>query len=447
MRKGFLQNRHHLKLLFALFFSALLFGCKKEDPKPPKSTEESADVIYAWYRFVARMQLRVSPQPVYILIHRNFGYIGVGLYEAVRPGIKGAQSLSSFLYQMPPMPSIEVNKDYLWSAAANAYLAASFRQFLTGLTEANRISIDSMENAMSNQFRLLTSHSVLSRSQAYGRAVAAAMYNWSASDNFNLSGSGFIPPVFPGAWVPTPPAFASPIGPYLKNSRPFLAYSLTATAPALPFPYSEEEGSEFYKAAKDVYDVGKTLTEEQKSIANWWADVGGSGVGVPAPYHTLHLITNVLESQQAKLGKAAELYAKTGIAIKDGPINTFRAKFQYNLLRPVTYIHRRIDAGWQSFLPAPPYPEYPSGLIGVIGPVAQVLIREFGDVSVTDDTYTWRGLPSRHYLSISQMAEEAALSRLYAGIHFRFTQYATLETGRQLGNRIAEIQLMPYKTK
>ncbi|MBD0285526.1 MAG: hypothetical protein ICV79_08895, partial [Flavisolibacter sp.] len=92
----------------------MLYGCQKDNPKPPKANEESADVVYAWYRFVARMQLRISPQPVVLQIYRNFGYIGVGLYESVRPGIKCAQSLSSFLYQMPPMPTTEANKDYLW---------------------------------------------------------------------------------------------------------------------------------------------------------------------------------------------------------------------------------------------------------------------------------------------------------------------------------------------
>ena len=77
------------------------------------------------------------------------------------------------------------------------------------------------------------------------------------------------------------------------------------------------------------------MTEEQKAIASWWADAGGAGVGVPAPHHVLSIITWVLENQKAKLGKAVEVYAKTGIVQKDAPINTFRAKFQYNLIRPV----------------------------------------------------------------------------------------------------------------
>ncbi len=331
-----IKSNHRLKLFLIIIVLGLFSGCRKEPPWPPTATDESADVVYDWYKFIARLQLRANPQPVVILNHRNFGFIGVGLYESVRPGIKGAVSLSSKLYQMPPMPVAETNQHYLWSASANAALASMFRQFLAGLPDANKASIDSLENANNNRFRLSISDAVLTRSQAFGRSIATAIYNWSTTDNFNLSSTGYLLPVFPGSWVPTPPAFAPPVGPFLKDSRPFMAYSLTAMAPPLPFPYSEDPSSEFYKAAKEVYDVGKALTSEQKAIADWWADVGGSGVGVPAPYHLLNIATEALESQGAKLGKAAEVYAKVGIGQKDGPIVTFRAKFQYNLIRPVT---------------------------------------------------------------------------------------------------------------
>jgi hypothetical protein len=442
-----MRNRRKAAHLFVLFLFSLLFSCEELldelGHRPPRHSQESAAVVYDWYKLIGRIQLRTNPQPVVLLNNRNFGYIGVGLYEAVRPGLKGAVSLSSKLYQMPAMPEPERHLKYSWGASANAALASMFKQFLVGLTEADKARIDSMENAYYNRFRSKNSDAVVTRSQAFGRSIATAIYNWSTTDNFNLSGQGYVPPVFPGAWVPTPPAFANPVGPFLKDSRPFLAYSLTATAPALPFPYSEDPSSQFYQAAKEVYDISKALTPEQKAIADWWADVGGVGVGVPAAHHNLSIITGILESKQAKLGQAAQVYAKIGIAFKDGPINTFRGKYQYNLLRPVTYIQRHIDPAWQSYLPAPPYPEYPSGLVGISGPVMQVLIREFGDIPVTDYTYVWRGAAPRQYASITELYNEAAISRLYAGIHYRFTQDISQEMGKELGNHIANIDLTP----
>jgi hypothetical protein len=75
---------------------SLLSSCRKID-LPPHPQEEDANVVYAWYKFIARVQLRNNPQPVVLLNNRNFAFIGVGLYEAVRPGSKGAASLSSKL--------------------------------------------------------------------------------------------------------------------------------------------------------------------------------------------------------------------------------------------------------------------------------------------------------------------------------------------------------------
>ena len=439
MQLPLIKNNHSLKLFIIIMFLGLLSGCRKDPHFPPNANKESADVVYAWYKFIARLQLPANPQPVIILNHRNFGYIGVGLYEAVRPGIKGAVSLSSKLYQMPSMPEPHSHKGYLWSASANAALASMFKQFLAGLSDADKASIDSLENANNNRFRLSISDDVFNRSQAFGRSVATSIYNSSTTDNFNLSSAGYTPP---GPWVPTPPAFAAPVGPFLKDSRPFLAYSLTATAPPVPIPYPSDA---FYSAAKEVYDIGKALTPEQGAIADWWNDGGGAGVGVPAPYHLLNIITGALESQGAKLGKAAEVYAKVGIGQKDGPIVTFRSKFQYNVIRPVTFIQRHIDSSWLSRLINPPYPEYISGLVGLYTPVIQVLIRELGDIPVTDNAYDWRGLAPRQYASLTQLIEEAAVSRVYGGLHYQFTQDVSLEVGRELGNKIADINLVTFK--
>jgi hypothetical protein len=370
------------------------------------------------------------------------GYVGVGLYESVRPGIRGGISLSTKLYQMPQMPDVEYGQTYYWSAAANAALASMFKQLLSGLTEANRASIDSMENANNSRFKLGISDAVLSRSQAYGRAIATAIYNWSTTDNFNLSSVGYVLPVFPGAYELTPPAFPAPVGPFLKDSRPFLAYTLTAGAPPPPVPYSEDPSSEFYKQAKEVYDIGNNLTTEQKFIADWWANIGGPGVGLAPAHHDLSIITDVLENHGAKLAQAAVIYAKTGIAMKDAPIIIWRTKYQYNLLRPITYIRKHIDANWSSYLITPPYPDYLSGLVGIYATEIQVVIREFGDIPVTDDSYKWRGFAARHYSSLSKLVEEAGQSRVYGGIHYQFTQIATIEKGKEIGNVIADINLI-----
>jgi hypothetical protein len=390
------------------------------------------------------LQQPVVPQPVVFIQARAFAYIGIGLFESVQPGIKGGSSFGPKLLEMPAMPKPDHSKDYLWSASANAALASMFKLFLASLSVADKASIDAKELAIYNQLKLTTSEEILKRSEAFGRSIAMAIYDWSTTDNFNITTGGYTPLNEPWAWVPTPPNYPTPIGDALQYSRPFLKYSLDATAPPIPIPYSEDPSSAFYKAAKEVYDLGgaTTATAVNKATANWWADAGGPGIGLPAPYHLLSIVTSVLESQHSGLWKAAEVYAKTGIALKDGPIITFRAKYQYNLLRPITYIRRLIDANWLSYLTTPPYPEYTSGLMGFNGPIIQVLINEFGDIPVMDDAYAWRGVPARQFTSLSQLRAEAAVSRIYAGIHYRFTQDVSIAMGIELGNKIDKVRVV-----
>lgn len=447
MKRLFLCNRQTAATLMMLSLFGLLYSCQEIEDlihHPQKHSQEKADVVYDWYQLIEHVQLHASPQPQLHTNLRNLGFIGVGLYEAVYPGIKGAVSLSSKLYRMPAMPEPEKHRDYVWGASANAALASMCKQFFGGMSDADRARFDSLENAYNEKFRSRTSEAVFTRSQAFGRAIAASIYDWSTSDNFNISNEGYTIPEFPGAWVPTPPAFAKPFGPFIKDTRPFLEYSLTATAPELPFPYSEDPSSEFYKAAKEVYDITTSLTDEQKAKADLWGGLGGSGIAYAGGGHIISIVTGVLKSKNAKLWQAAEIYAKTGIALRDGLITTFKGKYKHNLIRPVTYINQHIDPAWKDYLPSPPYPEYPSGLTGLYAPVLQVLIREFGDIPVTDNAYVWRGIAPRHYGSISELNKESAQSRVYAGIHYQFTMDMTREIGRKLGDHIANIKLTPY---
>jgi len=437
----------------------LMQGCKKAEPLTSEenapagsaqlkvtSKQESAQVVYDWYKYIAQIQRPVNPQPSPLAMGRIFSYVGVGLYESVQSGIPGARSLSHVLYQMPAMPKPDMSKDYLWGEAANAVLASLFKQLLPGLSPANIASIDAMELAKYNAFRATTSEDVMIRSQDYGRSIANAIVAWAATDNFNLSSAGYVfPPATASTWEPTPPAFAPPTGAFLGTSRPMIAYSITALAPPIPIPFSTTPGSAFYEAVNEVYQVGVGLTATQKGIASWWADAGGVGVGLPPPYHLLAIITKSLETVNAGLAKAAEVYAKTGIGMKDGPIITFRSKYHYNLIRPITYIRRHINSSWLSFLPTPPYPEYTSGLVSLYGPPVQVLIRELGDMPFSDDAYAWRGDAPRSYASLTALITEAARSRVYGGLHYQFTQDITVAMTKELGDKIADLQIVGPK--
>jgi hypothetical protein len=431
-----------LVIIAGLFFSN---GCNKIDLRDftkhhHDDDEKGADAQVAldWYK----LQLRILLERNSSLNGAYFGYIGIGLYESVRHGTEHSVSLSTKLYQMPAMPAKENNKKYNWQASANAALAKMVRSYFTGLTPANLASIDSLENAYNDKLKPKAGTEKFNRSQAFGRSIATAIYNWSLTDNINPGNTGYVPPVFPGAWVPTPPAFVNPpINPFYGTARPFLASNLTNVAPPFPAPYSEVINSDFYKMAKLDYDVSQTLTTEQKNIALFWVDQG-NGIGYTPNGHEISLVIQALEQTSANLAIAAEAFAKTSIAQRDALLVVFKSKYVYNLIRPVSYIRKVIDPNWLPFIPTPPHPEYPAAHALITGAAMQALQRVLGNhVSVTDHTYDFRGYPSRTYSSLFAAGEEAGISRLYGGIHYLPSINTGLVMGKEIGNKVGKIKL------
>ena len=136
MKLHFFKHGVISKMLIVFLLFSVFYSCKKTDPlsepltsdsealskgrkSHPKPSGESADVVYDWYRYIASLQ-RPTVTPNVFAQNRAFAYIGIGLFEAVQPGIKGGSSFSPKLYQMPAMPKPDMSEDYLWSASANA---------------------------------------------------------------------------------------------------------------------------------------------------------------------------------------------------------------------------------------------------------------------------------------------------------------------------------------
>ncbi|MEO8416225.1 MAG: vanadium-dependent haloperoxidase [Ginsengibacter sp.] len=433
-----------MKKLFYLLATAMLIiagnSCQKFDLgriyNHHQNENTEANVATDWYK----LQLKILLERNSALTGVYFGYIGIGLYESVRYGSNNSVSLSTKLYHMPEMPGIENNKVYNWQVSANAAMASMVRSLYTGLTVANIASIDSLEKAYNDKLSPGINSEVFNRSQSFGRSIATTIYNWYLTDDFNASNVGYVPPVFPGTWVPTPPAFVNGINPYIGNATPYLQSDLSGFAPA-HIPYSEDPNSDFYKMVKYLYDVSQTLTTDQKNTALYWVDQG-NGLGYTADGHNIAIVTEAIDQTNSNLGIAAEVYAKTGIAERESTIECFRSKYHFNLLRPVSYIKKLIDPNWLPFIVTPPFPEYPAAHAYVTGAVMQAAASVLGNhVKVTDGIYVFRGWPSRTYNTLFAAAEEAGISRLYGGIHFLPSINTGLELAKELGNKIGNINL------
>lgn len=404
----------------------------------------SAAVAIDWYRLQLRIILNANPAYSPLRAGRIFAYEGIGLYETVRNGIKNSVSLSERLYQMPAMPAPENNHGYSWAIAANAALAKMVKTFYPNLTTQNIASIDSLENAYNEELNPTANSEVFRRSQAFGRAIAQAIFNWSLTDGDNQTNTGYVPPVFPGAWVPTPPAFAGAFCPYLGTAnRPFLQMHTTGSgAPVFSIPYSTVPGSAFYNMVKDLYDVSQTLTNDQRNIGLFWNDVG-VGRGYTPHGHSISIAVQALEREQASLATAAMAFAKMGIASWDASIICFRAKYNNNLVRPVTYIQQYISPGWLPLIGTPAHPEYPAAHAYITRAEMEALSSVIGyNYAFTDHTYDFLGFPSRSFSSLNAAGDESGFSRRYGGIHYLPSIQIGLTLGEQVGRRVGDIELI-----
>jgi hypothetical protein len=187
-----------------------------------------------------------------------------------------------------------------------------------------------------------------------------------------------------------------------------------------------------------VYDVVRAVTPAERATAQYWSDEGGA-TATPAG-HWIAILSGVITTEERSLAFAAEAYARLGMVMSDAFVSCWDAKYRHVFLRPITYIQRHIDPTWNTPrltdpLLTPPFPEHTSGHSVLSAAAAQVLTELVGeDYAFVDDAHTSRGFPPRSYASFWEAAEEAALSRLYGGVHFR----SAIELGVAQGRCVAD---------
>jgi PAP2 superfamily len=410
-------------------------------PGAPGASEFSVEVPTAWFDLsltLVKETAGFSP-PV---ASRALGLAGIALYEAVVPGMPDHRSLSGQLNALRSVPNAG-RGGYHWPAVANSALASMLRRLYPTASASNLARIDGLETGFASRFSSTLPGGVFQRSVDRGTDVATTIFDWSRGDgghegylrNFPPD---YIPPVGPGLWVPTPPGFQRALQPLWGSNRPCVLSSGAACPPPPPTAYSEDPSSRFYREAAEVFDTVNGLTTEQRTIALYWSDDPGA-TSTP-PGHSVSMTTQVLRQLGASLDVAAEAYVRTGLAVSDAFIACWNAKYQYNLLRPITYIQNLIDPAWSSLLVTPPFPEYTSGHSVQSGAWAQVMTDMLGPMAFTDRTHEDRGFSARSFGSFFEAANEAAISRLYGGIHYRPAIEDGIDQGRCVGRAVGSLR-------
>jgi hypothetical protein len=312
---------------------------------------------------------------------------------------------------------------------------------VTATADANKAAIDALESCFHRRFGRQVSRPILHRSAERGWDVARHIADWSRGDDGDEGylrnfAPGYIPPTGPGLWVPTPPGFQPMPQPSWGANGCLAIPDGSSCSPGEPTPFSHDPDSTFFADATEVYGAVNHLTPEQESTARLWSD--DPAVTATPPGHSILIATQVLRAEDASLMTAAKTHARVGIAIRDAVVSCWSTKYRYNLVRPVTYLQRLIDPHWLSPLATPSFPEYTSGHSVQSSAAATVLQTLLGAVEFDDSTNLSIGHPVRRFKSFMEAADEAAVSRLYGGIHYPMAIENGKAQGVCIGRKVLE---------
>ena len=375
---------------------------------------------------------------------RVLTYPQIAMYETLRFSVEpNLPTFTGKLNGLTTLPQPQAGQTYDYTLAA-----------VTAFCEVGRTLIWSkhfLKEAQDNftkQRSAKTDPAVAQRSVAYGVEMAKAINDWKKGDNYAQTRGmqrHMLNLKDPAAWIPTPPLQLAALEPNWLKVRPLTLDSASQFIPQPPVKFDTIKGSAFYKESYEVYNAGKKLNPEQKEMALFW-DNNPNGIRVKGHLnyfikkisptgHWLGIVGILTRDKKMNAAQTAQTYAYAGIALFDAFISCWDEKYRSYLLRPETFINLYIDPDWAPLIQTPPFPEHTSGHSVASSAVAYVLTQQFGkNMAFTDNALDIEGLTPRKFKSIQQAADEACISRLYGGIHFR----RAIEAGQVQGKKVGE---------
>jgi len=435
-----------------LFFALVLlsgisfFGCKSVNPDW-KTETENADFLHNTMQTITDVIVHdIFSPPV---ASRIYSYSSIAAYEAMVPGNPSYQSLAGQLTGLEPTPQPEAGKEYCYSLAGAKAMVVVGKKLIF-----SEEKIDAYEaNMLADYKKINMPEDVYKRSLAYGEAVAAHILAWSDKDNYKQTRTfpKYTINDEPRRWKPTPPDYMDAIEPHWNKIRPFVLDSAQQFKPVPPTPFNmTDKKSQFYKDAMEVYEALKTADAEKNervSIAQFWdcnpyvshhkGHVMFATKKITPGGHWIGITKTACKKAKADIMKSAQAYTLCSIALIDGFISCWDEKYRSEVVRPETVIQAYIDPDWTPLLQTPPFPEYTSGHSVISASAQTALTSVFGDnFSFTDSTEVAYGLPVRDFKSFRHAADEAALSRLYGGIHYSAACKVGVDQGLKVGELV-----------
>lgn len=433
-------KRFQLFYFYAFSIGSLFLSCTLTTTKYKEL--ENPDI----FREVVQNLTDISVYDIFSppVASRVYVYPSIAAYEVIASAFPDRyQSLAGQLNGLTESPKIPEN--------VNPYLAAIYTYNIVGKTLI--FSEDKMTDFQKQFDKRLIDLSVSRRirknSMKYSEIVSAHILEWAKKDNYHQTRT------FPkytvleedNYWKPTPPDYMDGIEPNWNQIRTLVIDSSSQFSPKPPLKFDLTKGSPFQKQLFEVYEVGTTLSTQQLDIANFW------DCNPYVTYHKGHAmfatkkitpgghwigITSIASKKDnSDFTETVAAFAEVSIALFDAFISCWDEKWKTLVVRPETLINKYYDEDWLPVLQTPPFPEYTSGHSVISTASAEVLTKRFGNsFPFLDTTEVRYGLPARHFDSFLEAADEAAISRLYGGIHYRMAIDQGVIQGRKVGQHI-----------
>ena len=425
--------------IFYVFICIVFSGCKTSAPIEitPENYHASVDKV------TEIMIHDIFSPPV---ASRVFAYPNIAAYEILVQKDSVYKTLSSTLNGLSPIPKVkkEVNVN-LNLAAIIAHLEISKKLIFS----ENKFEV--LQDSLYTHWQHINK-TEFEHSKKYALTVVKHIKKWMDADNYNQTRTMpkyTVDTDDDSRWQPTPPAYMDAIEPHWNKIRPFLLTAADQFKPITHPKFSLEKDSKFYKELLEVYNISQEITKkgdasEEIAIAQFWDCNPYVSVTrghfmfatkkITPGAHWIGIVKIAAKKTNFNFMETVNAYTKTSLAIADGFISCWDEKYRSNLIRPETLINQHIDADWQPILQTPPFPEYTSGHSVISGAASVVLTSIFGKEFAFDDTTELQfGLPIRSYTSFYDASSEAALSRMYGGIHYRAAVDIGLSQGKELG--------------
>jgi hypothetical protein len=441
----YICKKKRMRFIYFLCFLCLLMSCKKEN-KNFRADMANPQLLHGVMdKYTEIIVHDIFSPPV---ASRNYAYTTIAGYEASRHKEPSYKSLAGQLHGLSEVPQPDKNKEYCFELAAVKAMIMTGKKFIFSESDLN----DFETTMMADINKINIPEDIYKNSIEYGEAVAKHIMAWADKDNYKQSRS------FPkftintedkGRWKPTPPGYMDAVEPHWRTTRTMVMDSAQQFKPLPATKFDLNKNSKFMKEAKEVYDAGNSLTEEQKEIANFWdcnpykLNVTGHVMNavkkISPGGHWMSIAKEVALKDKASFVKTAQTYAMTSLGLFEGFISCWDEKYRSNSIRPESIINENIDENWAPLLQTPPFPEYTSGHSVISAASSEILTSLYGDnFSFSDSTEIRFGLPVRKYKSFYDAADEASISRFYGGIHYKPAIYNGVEQGKKIGKYVIE---------